>query len=231
MDWPLLTSLDEILLQVQMDLPGKVLFWGERSGALSSYVAGWMTGKGMDVIVLDGANRFNPYVVSSYARRALIRPEDLLKKIRSARAFTCYQMATLIEEKLAPLLTHEKETDPIQKRWVILLGWITPFLDVDVPDREVRPLFERSLRSAEKLSAQGTPFFLFQPQDLYSYHPSSKGKEFFDLKRSYLAKRLSQFSDLIWKVDWDDEGPKMNLEKSPTALQATENRPQIAHRQ
>ena len=52
----------------------------------------------MDVIVLDGANGFDPYRVSSFARKALIPPERLLKRIRIARAFTCYQMATLVDE-------------------------------------------------------------------------------------------------------------------------------------
>ena len=48
--------------------------------------------------------RFDPYRVSSFARKAVIPPERLLKRIRIARAFTCYQMATLIAEKLVSLL-------------------------------------------------------------------------------------------------------------------------------
>ncbi|MBM4307257.1 MAG: hypothetical protein FJ123_11045, partial [Deltaproteobacteria bacterium] len=86
------SPLDAILLQVQATSPGKVLFRGEGTGGIASYVAGWMAGQGMDVIVLDGANRFNPYIVSSFARNALIPPEEILKRIWVARAFTCYQM-------------------------------------------------------------------------------------------------------------------------------------------
>ena len=75
MDLPLKNSFDEIFSQLtltgphlQAGLPKKVLFWGEGAGEISSYVSGWMGGKGIDVIVLDGANRFDPYVVSSIAR-------------------------------------------------------------------------------------------------------------------------------------------------------------------
>ncbi len=82
--------------ETPLGLPRKVLFGGERIGGISSYLAGWMAGGGIDVIVLDGANGFDPYRVSSFARKALIPPERLLKKIRIARAFTCYQMATLV---------------------------------------------------------------------------------------------------------------------------------------
>ena len=56
-------NLDEVLSQVQSYTPSKVLFWGEGAGEISSYVAGWLAEKGIEVIVLDGANRFNVYTV------------------------------------------------------------------------------------------------------------------------------------------------------------------------
>jgi hypothetical protein len=198
-------SFDEILVQLtrvglpaQPFSPRKVLFLGEGAGEISSYVAGWLAGKGTDVIVLDGANRFDPYMVSFFARKALIPPERLLKGIRIARAFTCYQMATMVVEKLPSLFIAES-----QKPWVILLGLINTFLDEDVPEREVRPLFERSLKRIEEMPLRGVPFFLFQ----------SNG--FSGSKRNYLTRRLFQFSDEVWRIDLDDQGPKMVSEKRP----------------
>src|SRR4030043_1631465 len=135
-------TLDEVLSQVQFCAPKRVLFWGEGAGEISSYVAGWMAGKGIDVIVLDGANRFDPYMASSFARKALISPERLLKRIRIARAFTCYQMATLVGERLISLVGAIHES-PLQKPWVILLGPITTFLDEDVAEGGTGPLFGR----------------------------------------------------------------------------------------
>ena len=204
-------TLDEVLSQVQSSVPRKVLFWGEGAGEISSYVAGWMAGKGIEVIVLDGANRFNAYTVSSFARRALIPPEKLLKSIRIARAFTCYQMATLVGERLISLVGAIRES-PLQKPWVILLGPLTTFLDEDVPEREVRPLFERSLRKIEGIASGGVPFLLFQ-----SHPPSSllrKGGEggWMSSKRAYLMRRLFQFSNLIWRISLDEE-PQIVLEK------------------
>jgi len=170
-----------------------------------------MAGKGIEVIVLDGANRFNAYTVSSFARRTLIPPEKLLKSIRIARAFTCYQMATLMGERLISLLQQEDATD-LQRRWVILLGPLTTFLDEDVPEREVRPLFERSLRKIEGIASGGVPFLLFQS------HPPSpplrRGREggLMSSKRAYLMRRLFQFSNLIWRISLDEE-PQIALEK------------------
>jgi hypothetical protein len=164
-----------------------------------------MAGKGIEVIVLDGANRFNSYTVSSFARRTLISPEKLLKSIRIARAFTCYQMATLMGERLVSLVhartvgaIHES---PLQRPWVILLGPLTTFLDEDVPEREVRPLFERSLKKIEEMASKGVPFLSFQ------------SSVFPDLKRAYLMRRLFQFANEAWRIDLDEEGPKMILEK------------------
>ena len=198
------SPLDEILSIITLSGPStfsrKVLFRGEGTGGIASYVAGWMAGKGMDVIILDGANRFNPYIASSFARKALISPEEILKRIRIARAFTCYQMATLMGEKLVSFLGAIDQL-PLQKIRVLLLGPITTFLDEDVSEREVRPLFERALKKVEGMAAGGVPFFLFQSS--VSHHS----------KRAFLMRRLSDFSDLVWRISLEDEGPKMVLEK------------------
>jgi hypothetical protein len=219
------SSFDEILLQLtriglpaQPVSPRKVLFWGERVGEISSYVAGWLAGKGMEVIVLDGANRFDPYMVSSFARKALISPERLLKRIRIARAFTCYQMAVMVGERLNDLFKQEGEIRPMENRWVILLGPVTPFLDEDVSEREVRPLFGRSLKKIEEIALRGVPFLLFQSSGFSENPPFpffTKGgvEGLRDSRRIYLTRRLFEFSDEVWKISLDDQEPKVVLEK------------------
>jgi len=226
-------SFDEILLQLmQVDLsaPRKVLFWGERTGEISSYVAGWLASKGIAVVVLDGANRFDPYMVSSLARRAWIPPERLLKSIRIARAFTCYQMATLMGEQLISLLGREGAVELRQKPWVILLGPLTTFLDEDVSEREVRPLFERSLRKIEGIASERVPFLLFQSSEFSESPPFAKGGlgELRNSKRAYLMRRLFQFSNLVWRIDLEEEELKLTLEKRPAEkFQIADRRLQI----
>ncbi len=234
MNYPVKQSFDEILLQLtgtslsaQSVSPRKVLFRGERIGEISSYVAGWLAGKGIDVVVLDGANRFDPFMVAFFARKALISPERLLRGIRIARAFTCYQMATLIGEKLIALVRAIHQS-ALQKPWVILLGPISTFLDEDVPDREVRPLFERSLKKIEEMALEGVSFLLFQ-SDGFSANPpvppsvssrtdfaEGRARGLRNSKRIYLAKRLFQFSNMVWRITLEDEGPRVILEKELT---------------
>lgn len=214
MNLPIRSWLDEVLSQLDLghSFPKKTLFWGEGIGGIASYVAGWMAGKGIDVIVLDGANRFDPYIASAFARRALIPQEKLLKKIQIARAFTCYQMATLMGERLSELIKREEFRSSVYRRpWVILLGPVTTFFDEDVPEKEASSLFERALSKMEKMAAAGISFFLFQSSIPSSPRPPFPKGGF--SKRAYLMRRLAQFSDLIWKISLGDQGPKMILEK------------------
>ena len=196
------SSLDEALAEVQSSSLKKILFEGEKVNEIASYVAGWMASQGIEIVVLDGANRFDPYTVSFFARKMWISPETLLKKIRIARAFTCYQMSALMGEKLAAFLKGEAIRQASKPK-VILLGPLTTFLDEDVSEGEVRPLLERSLRKVDALAAEGVSFFLFQ-----SLVPPRS-------KRTYLMRKLFQFSHLAWKISLDDEGPKVTMEKGP----------------
>jgi hypothetical protein len=144
-------SLDEALAEAQSSSLKKILFGGEKVNEIASYVAGWMAAQGIEIIVLDGANRFNPYTVSFFARKIWISPETLLKRIRIARAFTCYQMSALMGEKLTAFLKGETIRQGLKPK-VILLGPLTTFLDEDVSEGEVRPLLERSLRKVDALA-------------------------------------------------------------------------------
>ncbi len=223
MHLPVESSVDQILSQLIPTAPSrKVLFWGEGAGEISSYVAGWMAGQGIDVIVLDGANRFDPYLVSSFAKKVSLLPENLLKRIRIARAFTCYQMATLVEERLVSLLQQEGSIARQHKPWVILLGPISTFSDEDVPDREVRPLFDRVLRKVEGMAMEGVSFFLFQPN--LPNPPFVRGGKggLAESRRPYLTRRVFQISDTVWRICLDDGGPKVILEKG-LALNIIEN--------
>lgn len=241
---PVKYSLDEILSELTLAslpiFPGRILFGGEGAEEISSYVAGWMVGGGIDVIVLDGANRFNPYMVSSLARKTLVSPENLLKRIRIARAFTCYQMATMIGERLPSLLSRETTTARSPWPWVIISGPITTFLDEDVPEREIRPLFERSLRKIEAMTMERVSFLLFQStvpsspsfpsfikRGQHRIHPPKQSfyggwaesenigrlERLTEPRRTYLTRRLFQFSSLVWRISLDDEEPRLVLEK------------------
>jgi hypothetical protein len=205
-------SFDDLMSRLVFLGPGgagapawKILVEGEGAGPAASSLAGWMAAREMEPVILDGANRFDPYAVSALARNLSLPPEGLLRRIRIARAFTCHQMAVLVGEKLPSLIRQGPGGKTFGRR-VIVLGPITPFLDEDVPEREVCALFERSLRRVEAMAAEGTPFLLFQP-------PFPAGS-----RRGGLARRLIRFSDLVWQIGADADGVRIALKKGPTDL-------------
>ena len=57
-------------------------------------------GLGSSVVFVDGGNSFKLYQTARLARLHNLNPDKILKKIHIARAFTAYQMTSLILEKL-----------------------------------------------------------------------------------------------------------------------------------
>lgn len=71
--------------------------------------------------VLDGGNCFNAYIVALALRQQTTDVTAALERIRVSRAFTCYQMVTLLEETPAtPVAT-------------LVLDFLATFRDENVP--------------------------------------------------------------------------------------------------
>jgi hypothetical protein len=134
------------------------------------------------VLVADGANSFNPYVVSKFARKEGFPPDELLKKISVARAFTCHQLATLIRKRLEPFIPSRVPS------LVVFLGPCTVFFDEDVPGEEAALLFRRTMAKVEEMSRKGVFFLMSQSFSGLNKH------------RSFLLKELVRFSDTVLKL-------------------------------
>lgn len=95
------------------------------------------------VRVLDGGNVFNAYRVARAIRRRTHRMTATLEQIHVARAFTCYQMVTLLEESPAlPIPT-------------LVLNLLVTFYDENVKLGESERLLEESLGHLERMSKSG----------------------------------------------------------------------------
>ena len=92
------------------------------------------------VRVLDGGNRFNVYPVAQAVRRITPRLEETLSRISLARAFTCYQMLTLLEES------------PVQSTPTLVLDLLATFLDENVRLDESRRLLQLAIIQLQRLS-------------------------------------------------------------------------------
>jgi hypothetical protein len=61
---------------------------------------------GEDAVLVDGGNVADPFALSSVCRRLRVRPKDVLPKVHIARAFTSFQMSSILEDAL-PLAVEE----------------------------------------------------------------------------------------------------------------------------
>jgi len=180
----------------------KALIIGEQSEDLVIYLSALAASRGFQVLVADGANSFDPYLVSRFARREGLPPEALLKKIWVARAFTCHQMVTLIRERLDPMILPGAPPPPL----VVLLGPCTLFFDEEVSGEEATLLFRRVLAKVNERSEKGIFFLMGQP---FSGLNRSRG---------FLLQELVHFSDTVLKLKPSPSALQIALHKPPLAL-------------
>jgi hypothetical protein len=56
--------------------------------------------EGREVVWVDGGNSVNPYALTSLCKRFRVRSGEVLESVNVSRAFTAYQLVTLIEDMM-----------------------------------------------------------------------------------------------------------------------------------
>ncbi len=90
-----------------------------------------------NVVFVDGGNTFRLYDVSYMAQLHELNPRDVLNRIFISRAFTAYQMTSLVLDEL------QVAVDKFDSKLVILSDITGLYLDKDVPAREARDVFNQ----------------------------------------------------------------------------------------
>jgi hypothetical protein len=105
--------------------------------------------------VLDGGNRFNAYLVARGARGQ----SELLERITVSRAFTCYQMLTLLETTPALLASCQQDGARAARsrpaalpRPILVLDILNTFYDESVKVHERRRLLTGCIAHLNRLS-------------------------------------------------------------------------------
>jgi hypothetical protein len=138
------------------------LLWGDAGVArVAVRTAAAAVNRGIAVAVIDGAMAFDVTTIAAAAQAHRISPERWLRHIYIARAFTCHQVATLLCERLDPLLASQSVG------LIILLGPCTTFFDENVPFKDAFLLFQRVLRKIEALCIHGPLLLMAQALDGY----------------------------------------------------------------
>ena len=106
-----------------------------------------MGGLDSTVVFIDGGNRSDPYLFSSYARQYGFRPNISMRRIATCRVFTMYQLADLISEHLVSAVADNAA------RLVVVSDLLGTFNEPELEEREARRLLssiEGALRLVKK---------------------------------------------------------------------------------
>ena len=135
--------------------PGRgVLLWGGHLRALAAAAAAWGVARGAPVLVVDAANRFDPYGLVREAARRGLSPQAALTRVHVARAFTSHQLVRLLTETFPAIV----EPGSL----VLLLGPVSLFYDEQVPWGERRRLFQDLVSLLARIKS-GSALLLLQP--------------------------------------------------------------------
>ncbi len=132
------------------------------------------------VRVLDGGNQFNAYNVARSIRRYTADLEPTLARIHLARAFTCYQVETLISGAAM-------QVKPTQVTFI--LDMLSTFNDENVPLAERKRLLERIRLALRAIARQSILVIGLRPA-----HPGYPDT-------IELVEKVMSWADDVWQAE------------------------------
>jgi hypothetical protein len=145
-------ALDDPSTLDMLERPRLSLFWGAETPTRALLAAlTVMAARGQQVRVFDGGNRFDGYFIARLARRLSSDPHAILERVRLSRAFTCFQLAQLIEN--TPAVSPADSAQPLEVLFVLDL--LSTFYDESVPLREAERLLVDTIAHLKRLAMTG----------------------------------------------------------------------------
>lgn len=103
------------------------------------------------VTIMDGGNRYRPYQVAALLRRKTVDVSTAAKRLYSRRAFTCYEMHTLLS------------STPALHQPFLILDLLNTFYDDHVPASEACRLLNSCLGQIQRLVVCGPVIVTLTP--------------------------------------------------------------------
>lgn len=131
-------------------ITGPAVFAGDDASLTLSLLAGLRAvRKGQPLLIVDGANAFDPFLVADLARKLRMAPRALLDEIRISRVFTCHQLEALLRGRL------QQAVQRFRSPAVYFSGLLDPLLDEEVAAGEAFRIFRLIPPVLQRLAASG----------------------------------------------------------------------------
>ncbi len=182
---------------------GLAVFYGRpETPRLFHYFLPRLLAEGKQVLCLDGANRFDPLLIARLARQRGIAAAEFNRRIRVARAFTCFQLTELLVR--VPRFLEKFAADAL-----IVTALPDLYFDEDVRDRDAAVAFRHALDALRALA------------------PLPLGVAVFSDATSHGGPRRAMFTQLtaqateLWRFALDGENGKLRLIGETNGTQLT----------
>ncbi|MBZ5699579.1 MAG: hypothetical protein LAN18_13650 [Acidobacteriia bacterium] len=184
---------------------GLAVFYGrQETPRLFHYFLPRLLAEGKQVLCLDGANRFDPLLIARLARQRGNEAAEFNRRIRVARAFTCFQLTELLVR--VPHLLGKFAADAL-----VVTALPDLYFDEDVRERDAGVAFRHALDALRALRSLPLGVAVF-----------SDATSFETPRRAMFGQLAAQATEL-WRFALDEKGGKLRLigeDAAPAALQA-----------
>jgi predicted ATP-dependent serine protease len=142
-----------------------------------------------EVVWIDGGNAVDPYGISSICKRLRLDKRDILSRVNISRAFTAYQLVTLIDEKL------QEQVERSAPALVVVSSITEMFLDKDMKWMESHQLLRRCLERVAKITKEHETISIITNNTHQPVRPNS-----------LLANLLYEHADLVLQMRTRKDG-------------------------
>ncbi len=158
-------------------------------------------GLGSNVIFIDGGITFRLYRIAQLAQLHELNPEKVLQKIFVSRAFTAYQLTSLIMEKL------QETTKNYNAKVVIISDIAGFFLDSDIAAEEAQRVYSQILTYLADFARK------HQIVIIATYLPYENSK-----RNTTLQQMTHQNASTVLCFTKTPYGKQVSLQKHPTYM-------------
>lgn len=150
-----------------------------------------------EVVWIDGGNTIDPYAMSSLCKRLRMDKRGILSRVNVSRAFTAYQLVTLIDERL------EEQVRRSAPALVVVSSLAELFLDKDMKWMESHQLLRRCLEDVSRITKDSEAISVVTNQAREHVRPSAK-----------LSTLLYEHADLALQMRTRRDGLLLRLPKA-----------------
>jgi hypothetical protein len=151
-----------------------------------------------NVVFVDCGNTFRLYDVSCIAQRHKLDPREVLERIFISRAFTAYQVTSLILDEL------QNAVERFDSKLVVISDIAGLYLDKDVPKKEARDVFNQLIVYLSNFARENHVVVLA------TYLPHYRSKRNFFFKEVVCGR-----ANFVVSVTQSKHGQQFVLEKHP----------------